>query len=88
MIPSIISKFADTMNCDQSTIIHLHSIGKLQKLDVWVAYALKDTSKQLRANIAWRHRFVIQNCRLFMWRIITDGEKWCLYVKNKGIGNS
>ena len=39
-------ELANVMNCDHSTFVrHLHSMGKVQKSDVWVPHALSQNHK-------------------------------------------
>ena len=45
-------ELANVMNCDHSTIMrHLHSIGKVKKLGVWVPHALSQNHKNQQVAI-------------------------------------
>ena len=81
-------ELGNMMNCDQSTIVrHLHSMGKVQKLGVWVPYVLSENNKNQRvticASLLARHRLARQQHRPFLSQIVTGDEKWCLYINIK-----
>ena len=68
------------LGCNQSTIDrHLHDIGKVNKLGIWLSYQLTSDNIQQTITICnfllskrHRHRFLQQ--------IITGDEEWLLYI--------
>ena len=74
------------MNCDHSIIVRLlHSMGKIQKSDVWVPHALNQNGKNRRlviicAALLAHHPLAHEQYRSFLSCIDTGDEKWCLYV--------
>ena len=73
-------ELANVMNCGHSTIVrHLHSMGKVKKLGVWVPHVLSQNHKNQRgplcAYLLARHRLA----RSFLSCIVIGDEKWCLY---------
>ena len=45
-------ELANVMNCDHSTIVqHLHSLGKVQKMGVWVPHTLSQNHKNQQVAI-------------------------------------
>ena len=78
-------ELANVMKCDHFTSMrHLHSMGKLQKLNVWIPHALSQNHKQqsvsLCASLFGHHRLTREQHRLFLSSIVNGDEKWCLYA--------
>jgi hypothetical protein len=75
------------MGCDHATIVqHLQSMGKVQKLGVWVPHILTQDNKNQRVTIcasllACHH--LAQQYQSFLSHIVTGNEKWHLYVNFK-----
>ena len=81
-------QLAEKMNCNQKTILnHLHSMGFVEKLGVWVPHELSENNKENRLQIASQHlachRATRNHKQCFLYRIITGDEKWCLYINMK-----
>ena len=75
----------NVMNCDHSTIVRqLHSMGKVQKSNVWEPHALSQKHKNQRvarcASLLLRHQLAREQHRPFLSCIITDDEKYYLYA--------
>ena len=73
------------MNCDHSTIVqHLHPMGKVKKLGVWVPHAISQNHRNQRvpicASLLAHHRLAHEQHRPFLFCIVTGDEKWCLYA--------
>lgn len=73
-------ELAIKMECSYEAIrVHLHQIGKVWKLGVWVPHVLSVQTIMQRVSIAstllTRHKR-----ELFLNRIVTGDEKWVLYV--------
>ena len=64
-----------------------HWIGKAQKCGAWLTHALSDNNKNQRATISTallaRHRSTDGHKQPFLYLIVTDGDKCCLYVNMK-----
>ena len=76
------------MECDHSTVvIHLGSMGKVEKLGAWVPHSLTENNKIQRVAISTsffsRHCSAEQQHQSFLSRIVTGDEKWCVYVNFK-----
>ena len=81
-------KLAKKMNCNQKTIFnHLHSMGFAEKLGVWVPHKLSENNKENHLQIASQHLACHQARRshkqCFLYQIIREDEKWCLYINMK-----
>jgi histone-lysine N-methyltransferase SETMAR len=71
---------AERYGCCQKTIWnHLHAIGKVCKLSVWVPHKLTDENRTQRTTIC-SGLLSRQETDPFLERIITGDEKWVLYV--------
>ncbi|XP_076044784.1 histone-lysine N-methyltransferase SETMAR-like [Oratosquilla oratoria] len=73
---------------DHATVArHLQKMGKVQKLGAWVPHTLKDNHKNQRVSISAsllsRHQVTTEQHRSFLYCVITEDEKWCLYVNKK-----
>ena len=78
----------EKMNCDQKTTLnHFHSMGFAKKLEVWVPHQFSKNNKENRLQIASQHLACHQATRShkqrFLYRILTEDEKWCLYINMK-----
>ena len=81
-------ELAEKINCDQKTILnHLHSMGFAEKLEVWVPHELSENNEENRLQIVCqhlvRHRATRGHKQRFLYRIVTEDEKWCLYINMK-----
>ena len=75
-------ELANVMICDHFTIVrHLHSMGKVQNMGVWVPRALSQNHKNQQvaicASLLARHREQHRPC---LSCIVSDDEKWYLYA--------
>jgi histone-lysine N-methyltransferase SETMAR len=76
-------ELASELGCDHATIVqHLQSMGKVQKLGVWVAHVLTQDNKNQRVTIC-ASLLARQQHQSFLTPIITGNEKWCLCVNFK-----
>ena len=81
-------ELAEKMNCDQKMILnHFHSMGFAEKLGVWVPHELSENNKENRLQIASQHLARLRATRghkeRFLYRIVTEDAKWCLYINMK-----
>ena len=81
-------ELANVIHCDHFTIVlHLHSMGKVQKSGVWIPHALSQNHKTQRlaicASLFTRHRLAREQHRPFLSCIVTGDEKWCLYANTR-----
>ena len=81
-------ELAEKMNCDRKTILnHVHLMGFVENLGVWVPHELSKNNKENCLQIASQHLACHQATRghkqRFLYRIITGNEKWCLYINMK-----
>ena len=73
-------ELAEEMDVSHTTVItHLHSIGKVSKLDRWVPHELSDAQRQRRVEAAVS---LLSYSRRTDWlnTIIIGDEKWCMYT--------
>ena len=78
-------ELANVMNCDHSNIVrHLHSMGKVKKLGVWILHVLNQNHKNQQVAICAPlpacHRLACDQHRPFLSCIVTGDKKWCLYA--------
>ena len=81
-------ELAEKMNCDQKTILnHLHSMRFGEKLGVWVPHELSENNKENSLQIASQHlachRATRGHKQHFLYQIVMEDEKWCLYINMK-----
>jgi hypothetical protein len=81
-------ELASEMGCDHATIVqHLQSMGKVQKLGVWVQHILAQDNKNqhiaICASLLACHCLARHQHQSFLSCIVTGDEKWCLYVNFK-----
>lgn len=70
----------DLFGCSHTTVEnHLHSLGKIQKLGVWVPHELSPANKDNRVSVCTSLITRQQNAP-FLDRLITGDEKWVLYI--------
>ena len=66
---------------------HLYSIGKVQKCGAWVPHALRDNNKNQQATtsagLLAHKRSTHGHKQRFLYQIVTDDKKWCLYINMK-----
>ena len=66
---------------------HLHSMGFAKKLGVCVPHELSKNNKENHLQIVSqhlaRHQATCSQKQRFLYRIITEDEKWCLYINMK-----
>ena len=73
-------ELAETLGSSQVTIItHLHQLGKVSKMVVWIPHQLSPSNMQQRLNIC-ESLLSRLNQDPFLERIETGDEKWILYV--------
>lgn len=73
-------ELAETLGSSHGTIItHLHQLGKVSKMGVWIPHQLSPFNMQQRLNIC-ESLLSRLNQNPFLERIITGDEKWILYV--------
>ena len=62
-------------------------MGSVEKLGVWVPHELSQNNKKNRLQIASqhlaRHRATRGHKQRFLYRIVTEDEKWWLYINMK-----
>ena len=73
-------EIAATLGCTHGTVeYHLHKLGKVQKLGIWVPHILTENNMHQRltvcSSLLTRH-----NQEPFLDRIVTGDEKWVLYI--------
>ena len=75
---------AEKINCNQKTILnHLHSIRFAKKLGVWVPIELKENHLQIASQHLTCHWATHGHKQCFLYRIVMEDEKWCLYINMK-----
>ncbi|GFY71969.1 transposase [Trichonephila inaurata madagascariensis] len=71
------------MSCDHK-LNNLHSMRFAKKLGAWAPHELNKSNKENRLQIASqhldRHRVTRGHKQRFLYRIVTEDEKWCLYI--------
>lgn len=70
-----------TIDCDQLTMVHLDSMGKVQKLDIWVPPVLNQSMSTFAPLLIWHH-LVLQH-EPFLFQIVSADEKLGLFVNVK-----
>ena len=62
-------------------------MGFAEKLGVWMPHELSENNKENRLQIASqhlaRHRATRGHKQRFLYQIVTEDEKWCLYINMK-----
>ncbi|GFX99773.1 histone-lysine N-methyltransferase SETMAR [Trichonephila clavipes] len=75
-------KLAEKRNCDHK-LNNFHSMRFAKNLRAWESHELNKSNKENRLQIASQHlashRLTHGHKQRFLYRIVTEDEKWCLY---------